>query len=405
MSEKIVKKRISDLLVVVMPEFHQWTGAVVFRPEDFDIGEGGNLPPEDVTASLGAKKICDPALLRGFNQLKSRAERLLDENGITYCNGYAIPVDKSQDVLIQLDKIVDEYEDLRESFLHSYDLYVEDWASQHPEFADQIRRGKKSRQEVGRSISAAYKVVQVYPFNKDDEAYEAEATELTDTLYEATVKAADQLYKESFQGREEVTARCFGALKRIREKLDGLSFLDSSLRPIVQMIDSTFQALPPSGPYKGEPFYRLQGLVLILADASRIRDLAEVKKLTKKNFYEPLTNTKQMANANLFDHLDDDLQYLFDDHPVDESSKAQLNPTPNESKPSVAPSEERKPIPVTKDKIIHAPKRSTTPISAPARCGIVAPVTSTVIEKPQVVMDRNVAQRAKLVERMKQSFF
>ena len=378
----ILKKRISDLLVVVMPEFHQWTGAVVFRPEDFDIGEGGNLPPEDVTASLGAKKICDPALLRGFSQLKSRAERLLDENGISYCNGFAIPVDKSRDVLNQLDQIVDEYEDLRESFLHSYDLYVEDWASQHPEFADQIRRGKKSRQEVGRSISADYKVVQVYPFNKDDEAYEAEAAELTDTLYEATVKAADQLYKESFQGREEVTARCFGALKRIREKLDGLSFLDSSLRPFVQMIDSTFQALPPSGPYKVEPF-----------------------KLTKKNFYEPLTNTKQMANANLFDHLDDDLQYLFDDHPVDEPSKGQLNPTPDESKPSVAPSEERKPIPVTKDKIIHAPKCSATPISAPARCGIVAPVTSTVIEKPQVVMDRNVAQRAKLAERMKQSFF
>lgn len=401
MSEKIIKKRISDLLVVVMPEFHQWTGAVVFRPEDFDIGEGGNLPPEDVTASLGAKKICDPALLRGFSQLKSRAERLLDENGIAYCNGYAIPIDKSRGVLSQLDKIVDDYEDLRERFLMSYDLYVEDWASQHPEFADQIRRGKKSRQEVGRSISADYKVVQVYPFNKDDEAYEAEAAELTDTLYESTVKMADQLYKDSFQGRSEVTARCFGVLKRIREKLDGLTFLDNSLRPIVQMIDSTLRAIPPSGPYRGEAFYRLQSLVLILADAQRIRDLTEVKTLMKKNFYEPLNNTNQVANANLFDHLDDDLQYLFDDQPVSDQSKVESDTSPID----IMPSEEKKAIADKKIKTPCVPERLNAPVSVPVRSDIVAPVNPNVAKKQQALMDRNVVQRAKLAERMRQSFF
>lgn len=401
MSEKIIKKRISDLLVVVMPEFHQWTGAVVFRPEDFDIGEGGNLPPEDVTASLGAKKICDPALLRGFSQLKSRAERLLDENGIAYCNGYAIPIDKSRGVLSQLDKIVDDYEDLRERFLMSYDLYVEDWASQHPEFADQIRRGKKSRQEVGRSISADYKVVQVYPFNKDDEAYEAEAAELTDTLYESTVKMADQLYKDSFQGRSEVTARCFGVLKRIREKLDGLTFLDNSLRPIVQMIDSTLRAIPPSGPYRGEAFYRLQSLVLILADAQRIRDLTEVKTLMKKNFYEPLNNTNQVTNANLFDHLDDDLQYLFDDQPVSDQSKVESDTSPID----IMPSEEKKAIADKNIKTPCVPERLNAPVSVPVRSAVVAPVTPDVAKKQQALMDRNVVQRAKLAERMRQSFF
>ena len=401
MSEKIIKKRISDLLVVVMPEFHQWTGAVVFRPEDFDIGEGGNLPPEDVTASLGAKKICDPALLRGFSQLKSRAERLLDENGIAYCNGYAIPIDKSRGVLSQLDKIVDDYEDLRERFLMSYDLYVEDWASQHPEFADQIRRGKKSRQEVGRSISADYKVVQVYPFNKDDEAYAAEAAELTDTLYESTVKMADQLYKDSFQGRSEVTARCFGVLKRIREKLDGLTFLDNSLRPIVQMIDSTLRAIPPSGPYRGEAFYRLQSLVLILADAQRIRDLTEVKTLMKKNFYEPLNNTNQVTNANLFDHLDDDLQYLFDDQPVSDQSKVESDTSPID----IMTSEEKKAIADKKIKTPCVPERLNAPVSVPVRSTVVAPVTPDVAKTQQVLLDRNVVQRAKLAERMRQSFF
>lgn len=401
MSEKIIKKRISDLLVVVMPEFHQWTGAVVFRPEDFDIGEGGNLPPEDVTASLGAKKICDPALLRGFSQLKSRAERLLDENGIAYCNGYAIPIDKSRGVLSQLDKIVDDYEDLRERFLMSYDLYVEDWASQHPEFADQIRRGKKSRQEVGRSISADYKVVQVYPFNKDDEAYAAEAAELTDTLYESTVKMADQLYKDSFQGRSEVTARCFGVLKRIREKLDGLTFLDNSLRPIVQMIDSTLRAIPPSGPYRGEAFYRLQSLILILADAQRIRDLTEVKTLMKKNFYEPLNNTNQVTNANLFDHLDDDLQYLFDDQPVSDQSKVESDTSPID----IMTSEEKKAIAEKKIKTPCVPERLNAPVSVPVRSTVVAPVTPDVAKTQQVLLDRNVVQRAKLAERMRQSFF
>ena len=338
-NEKIIKKRISDLLVVVMLSFHQWSGAVVFRPEDFSIGEGGNLPPEDVTASLGAKKICDPALLRNFTVLKKRAERLLEENGIPYCNGYAIPIDKSRDVLDRLDDIVDEYEDLREEFLRSYDYHVESWADSHPEFADQIRRGKKTPQEVGRSIAAGYKVVQVYPYSDKDEAYDAEAAEaaeLTDTLYDSTVKAAEQLYKNSFSDQEEIsTSRCLGAIRRIRDKLDGLSFLDTSVRPVIQMIDSTLNAIPDKGPYVGEPFFRLKTLVLTLADPRRIRDLTEVKKLTKKNFLEPVNGTVQASSEALFEHLDDDLQYLFED---EEDSAAvsvpiESNEQAEESKP------------------------------------------------------------------------
>ena len=137
---------------------------------------------------------------------------------------------------------------------------------------------------------------------------------MTDRLYDSPVKAAEQLYKNSFSDQEEIsTSRCLGAISRIRDKLDGLSFLDTSVRPVIQMIDSTLNAIPDKVPYVGELFFRLKTLVLTLADPRRIRDLTEVKKLTKKNFLEPVNGTVQASSEALFEHLDDDLQYLFED--------------------------------------------------------------------------------------------
>ena len=57
-------------IVVIVPEFQQWTGTRAMREIDFALGTNGRLPPKEVAKSLGLKAIIDPETLRVFDRLK-----------------------------------------------------------------------------------------------------------------------------------------------------------------------------------------------------------------------------------------------------------------------------------------------------------------------------------------------
>ncbi|MCK4982686.1 MAG: hypothetical protein KAS17_07160 [Victivallaceae bacterium] len=68
-----------------------WSAKRKLNPDDFVHSE---LPPESL-ASLGNKRICDPATLRIFTTLKARAVNVLDKSGVRFLGGWAIPEAKA----------------------------------------------------------------------------------------------------------------------------------------------------------------------------------------------------------------------------------------------------------------------------------------------------------------------
>lgn len=85
-------------IVVIVPEFQQWTGTRAMREIDFALGTNGRLPPKEVAKSLGLKAIIDPETLRVFDRLKHQAESLLESRGVKYLSGWAVPTDKAEEV-------------------------------------------------------------------------------------------------------------------------------------------------------------------------------------------------------------------------------------------------------------------------------------------------------------------
>ena len=55
---------VLDKVVVVVPDFRQWTGTRAMHEGDFALGANGKLPPKEVTKSLGLKAVIDPVTLR-----------------------------------------------------------------------------------------------------------------------------------------------------------------------------------------------------------------------------------------------------------------------------------------------------------------------------------------------------
>ena len=154
-------------IVVVVPRFTQWTGTRAMHEGDYTIGTGGQLPPKEVTKSLGLKAIIDTQELRVFDRIKHKAEVLLEGCGVKYLSGWAIPQDKADEVFKALDALVEQYSMEKADFLSRYDALVKDWADKNPSFSKEIMEGKLDVNVVSERISAGYETFRLQPVSED----------------------------------------------------------------------------------------------------------------------------------------------------------------------------------------------------------------------------------------------
>ena len=63
------------------------------------------------------------------------------------------------------------------------------------------------------------------------------------------------------------------AVLKIRQKLQGLAFLSSSILPVIAFIDKVLCEMPSEGYFSGEPFWKLAALVKTLGDAMLLEEV------------------------------------------------------------------------------------------------------------------------------------
>jgi hypothetical protein len=264
-----------EQLVICHIDCSIWSGRKKLRPEDFRLGDGSQLPPKDV-ASLGSKKICDPEALAQFDRLKKEAYRQCDQVGIRFLGGFAIPEDKIDTVIPTLDRISQEFGQSRRAFLNNYDQVIRDWVGKHPGFAESIRRAITPVDEVAERISFDYSIYKMKPASSAGDLT-TKVKGMGDTLFAEIARDANELFDRSIAGKDQISQRSLQPIRKIRNKLDGLTFLDHRVQPVVNTMDSILQRLPTTGAITDGLFHELLATVLILSDPDKIRRHGEGK--------------------------------------------------------------------------------------------------------------------------------
>ena len=163
-------------IVVIVPAFRQWSGTRAMKEQDYRVGQAGQLPPKEVSRSLGLKAIIYTKTLSVCDRLKHRAEAILESCGVRYLSGWAIPESQADEVIRLLDDVVAEYENEKSSFLSRYDSLVDEWAKAHPAFEREILDSKLDVNSVAEKISAGYEPFRLQP------VCDAKAASLADSV-------------------------------------------------------------------------------------------------------------------------------------------------------------------------------------------------------------------------------
>lgn len=266
-----------------------WSGRKKLRPEDFSLADGSRLPSKEV-ASLGSKKICDPDALTDFERLKKEAQRLCEQVGVRFLGSYATPDQAIDQLVPELDRISGAFAQCKRQFLDDYDRVTAEWVAKHPEFADAIQRAIAPVDEVRQKLGFDYAI---YRMQSADQAghLDDKVGGMGNTLFKEVARDANELFERSVAGKQQVSQRALNPLKRLRDKLDGLSFLDHRAQPMVETMDSLFARLPKKGPVIDDLYHELVATILILSDQEKIKLHGEGLLDTSQLMPEPKTKT------------------------------------------------------------------------------------------------------------------
>jgi len=255
-----------------------WSGETRLRPEDIRLGKGGKLPPEKV-ASLGSKKIIDPEDLKAFRMLKKQAERKCEAVGIRFLGGFAVPREKTEAVALELAAIAHRFHTAVNDLLAIYEARVEEWIDQNRDFEEALRRSVIAAADVRNRFGFEYSIYRMTAAPQTG-YLDHQVNRMGGRLFQEIAIAANELLSGGLSldraATEEagVSHKVLVPLMRIREKLSGLSFLDSAVQPMVKAIDDVVAQIPKKGKIRGQAYFNVLATVLILSDPDKVKRLA-----------------------------------------------------------------------------------------------------------------------------------
>ncbi|SET23834.1 Protein of unknown function [Thorsellia anophelis DSM 18579] len=262
-----------EKLVICHIDCSIWSGRKKLRPEDFRLPDGSQLPPSEV-ASLGSKKICDPEALNHFERLKKEAQRQCELVGVKFLGGYAIPENLINSITPELDRIGQEFMHHKHLFLANYDSVTKGWVEKHPNFAEAITRAISPIQDVQERFQFNYTLYRMKPA-KQKIALENKVAGMGQTLFSEIARDANELFRLSIAGKDQLSQRAINPLKRIHNKLNGLSFLDNRVQPVVDTLANLLNRFPTIGAVTGGLFHETVSTILMLTDPDKLKMHAE----------------------------------------------------------------------------------------------------------------------------------
>jgi hypothetical protein len=336
-------KQLNENTILVKPEFHIISGRKKLRLEDLNLPDGVHLPPETV-ASLGSKKFIDPDEIAKFNRLRDQAHKACEKVGVKFLGGYAVPTKRLDELADELDEKVSDFDDVRTQFLSNYGTIIDNWCASNPEWEDILRRSVTPESSVASSLSADYFLYQAgIPEGISSDRLDKQAEGLGEQMFTEITKDAEKFISESLSikgngqssifrdDKVGVTQKALRPIRRMRDKMEGLSFLDSSIRPVIDHIDTVLKRMPDKGRIQGEYFNQMFMLAIAMSDKNNIKLLGTAMgSAIDDNFDFAESDAPTLVFDDEIEPLDNDIPTVdLPDEPVIEHNASLLGAAQN----------------------------------------------------------------------------
>ena len=283
----------AQALICVQLDIKLWSGRQALKREHLVQSNPmlASLPPQDL-ASMGSVRICDPEEVRVFARIKNEAIRALGEAGLPLLGAVGVPQSEFPAVYNKLCQIGRKFNDQAADLFSKYDANAQawktKWQNENPSNAHLLARLPSAQQAVGKLRFDFHCYTIDSPKGLSGDAgvhFDQQVSGLKgELLTEAAEVGNDMLSRylirqdaaQNGGKREHITQKTLRPLKRIVGKLRSFAFIDPSISPLADVIDSVLKSLPSDGQVDGAGLISVWNLATLLSNPAKAAKIAEV---------------------------------------------------------------------------------------------------------------------------------
>ena len=217
---------INDVLahsVIMSLDVSIWSGKAKLDRQE--LSDADSLPPEQM-ATLGSKKLFNPAKLRIFNALKARATSALDAAGTKFLGGWLVPEHRFNAVRTAVDNAQGDFHKAVADFIINYQSDLDDWCRQFPEWEYNIRRAAPDTGELMRKFGFSWQAFSAAPLPADSSLDSAVAALPAGIMADIAKDAASVLRENFPDGKDRYTIKALRAVVLLKDKIAGFGYVD-----------------------------------------------------------------------------------------------------------------------------------------------------------------------------------
>ena len=108
---------------------------------------------------------------------------------------------------------------------------------------------------------------------------------------------AQTLFEQTFSGKNKVSRKAIKPILKLRDKLNGLAFVDQGIAPVVQRLDAGLMQIPRQGSLEGEALAQLMERVLLLCSVEQMQRCAKGLAVVTEPVKRPVNKATQNAEV------------------------------------------------------------------------------------------------------------
>lgn len=222
-----------------------WSGQKkASRDQDIKLGKDGKMPPAKLL-DLGNKKIFNPKALDPMDTLRKAAERACGSVGTRFMGGYAIPDNKVDELVSQLEVVQEKYGSAVQEFLNGFESSRDAWLNEEDvqEYAHIIRQQIPDKSRVSSAFNFEFKLYKLDPVP----GYEPDESEIANQVLHEIGMTCKDMAKRLIERKTAISgAKLFEQFDPLIEKLDALSFGNGRLLKVLSEFEALQNSIPLS---------------------------------------------------------------------------------------------------------------------------------------------------------------
>lgn len=255
-------------------DIHIWSGVARVRPDDLPPEVVDALPPATL-ATLGSKKLIDPATINAFKSLKTQAWSACNDRGTRFLGGFLVANDSADAVISKLMSLHDKFNDLTQEFLANYDASIDAWLSQQaPEWTSMIRAALPEQQELARKFGFGWQQFCIDTQNVPDtpgNSINSAASGVVAQLYEDLAQGLSTAWDKTLCKKNTFAKEKLKGIWNIYDKAMSCLPFAPQVRPFCEVLSMlTKKATDPNA--TTEDFFMMRALLTGLSTPEAIED-------------------------------------------------------------------------------------------------------------------------------------